>query len=48
MIVVGIDEEVNAVLIDENKPLISVVVPVYKVENYLDKCVKNIFGTVLL
>ncbi len=25
-----------------NKPLISVIVPVYKVENYLDKCVESI------
>lgn len=26
----------------KNKPLISVIVPVYKVENYLDRCVKSI------
>ena len=25
-----------------NKPLVSVIVPVYKVEDYLDKCVKSI------
>ena len=26
----------------ENKPLISVIVPVYKVEKYLEKCVNSI------
>ena len=25
-----------------NKPLISVIVPIYKVENYLDRCVESI------
>ena len=27
-----------------NKPLVSVIVPVYKVEKYLDKCVESIVG----
>ena len=27
---------------EENKPLISVVIPVYKVEQYLDRCMNSI------
>ena len=44
MAIVDIEEEVNAVMIDKNKPLISVVVPVYKVEKYLKKCVESILA----
>lgn len=32
----------NNDVIDPNKPLISIVVPVYKVENYLHRCVESI------
>ena len=44
MAIVDIKEEVNAVMIDKNKPLISVIVPVYKVEKYLKKCVESILA----
>ena len=44
MTIVDIEEEVNAVMIDKNKPLISVVVPIYKVEKYLKKCVESILA----
>ncbi|MCI7489041.1 MAG: glycosyltransferase, partial [Oscillospiraceae bacterium] len=27
-----------------NKPLVGVIVPVYKVEKYLDKCIESIVG----
>lgn len=31
-------------MINQEKPLISVIVPVYKVEDYLDTCVKSILN----
>ena len=31
-------------MIKENKSLVSVIVPIYKVEDYLDECVKSIVG----
>ena len=42
MTLAEIKNEEKIVMIDKNKPLISVVVPVYKVEKYLKKCVESI------
>ncbi len=29
-------------MIDDNKGLIGIIIPIYKVEQYLDKCIKSV------